>query len=135
MGPDGRLLWINSRVETITGYTVDECHAMSDFPLSLVAPQDWKKVREAIAGALHGTTGDDFVFRARRKDGSEFWASADWRPIYGSDQAYLGLRLSVHDVTGGRRRRTSCPRRCASWRRPTRSRRSTWCWRATSGRA
>jgi diguanylate cyclase (GGDEF)-like protein/PAS domain S-box-containing protein len=99
MGPNGRLLWINPRVETMTSYTVEECHSMSDFPLSLVAPQDWKKVREAIAGALHGTTGDDFVFRARRKDGSELWASANWRPIFGSDQAYVGLRLSVHDVT------------------------------------
>ncbi len=98
--PDGRLLWINSRVQSITGYTVDECHAMSDFPLPLVSPQDWKTVREAIAGALHGTTGNDFLFRARRKDASEYWASADWRPIYGSDAAYLGLRLSVHDVTG-----------------------------------
>jgi PAS domain S-box-containing protein len=99
VGPDGRLLWINSRVQTITGYTVEDCDAMSDFPLPLVSPQDRKKVREAIAGALHGTTGNDFLFRARRKDGSEFWASADWRPIYGSDTAYLGLRLSVHDVT------------------------------------
>jgi diguanylate cyclase (GGDEF)-like protein/PAS domain S-box-containing protein len=100
IGPKEQLLWINSRVETITGYTVDECHGMPDFPLPLVSPQDWKKVREAIAGALHGTTGDDFLFRARRKDRSEFWASADWRPIFGSDQTYLGLRLSVHDVTG-----------------------------------
>jgi diguanylate cyclase (GGDEF)-like protein/PAS domain S-box-containing protein len=97
--PDGRLLWINSRVQTITGYTVDDCFAMSDFPLPLVSPQDWRKVREAIAGALHGTTGNDFLFRGRRKDASEYWASADWRPIYGSDNAYLGLRLSVHDVT------------------------------------
>jgi PAS domain S-box-containing protein len=102
MDPNGRLLWINSRVETITGYTSDECHAMSDFPLSLVAPQEWKKVHEAIAGALHGTSGDDFVFRALRKDGSELWASANWRPIYSPDQAYLGLRLSVHDVTARR---------------------------------
>ncbi len=100
VGPDGRLLWINSRVQTITGYTVDDCDAMPDFPLPLVSPQGRKKVREAIAGALHGTTGNDFLFRARRKDSSEFWASADWRPIYGSDEAYLGLRLSVHDVTG-----------------------------------
>jgi diguanylate cyclase (GGDEF)-like protein/PAS domain S-box-containing protein len=100
VGPDGRLLWINSRVHTITGYTVEDCDAMADFPLPLVSPQDRKKVREAIAGALHGTTGNDFLFRARRKDGSEFWASADWRPIYGSDTAYLGLRLSMHDVTG-----------------------------------
>ena len=99
MGPTGRLLWINSRVETITGYTVDECHEMSDFPLPLVSPHDWKRVRDAIAGALRGTTGNDFVFRARRKDSSELWASADWRPIYGADEAYLGLRLSVHDVT------------------------------------
>jgi diguanylate cyclase (GGDEF)-like protein/PAS domain S-box-containing protein len=100
MGPNARLLWINSRVEAITGWTAEECHAMSEFPMPLVSPQDWHKVREAVAGALHGTTGDDFVFRAQRKDTTQFWASADWRPIYGSDHAYLGLRLSVHDVTG-----------------------------------
>jgi len=99
IGPDGQLLWINSRVQTITGYTVEDCGTMADFPMPLVSLQDRKKIREAIAGALHGTTGNDFLFRARRKDGSEFWASADWRPIYGSDAAYLGLRLSVHDVT------------------------------------
>src|SRR5206468_3880934 len=32
--------------------------------------------------------------------GCELWVGPDWRPIYGSDEAYLGLRLSVHDVTG-----------------------------------
>ncbi len=97
--PRGKLLWINSRVEMLTGYTVEECHAMQDFPLPLVSPHDWKTVREAIAGALHGTTKHDFAYRARRSDGSEFWASADWRPIYSQDGTYMGLRLSVHDVT------------------------------------
>lgn len=100
LNPGGRLLWINSQVEALAGYSVEECHAMPDFPLPLISQQDTKKVQEAIANALRGTTDKDFVFRARRKDGSEFWASADWRPIYyGGQHVYQGLRVSVHDIT------------------------------------
>jgi diguanylate cyclase (GGDEF)-like protein/PAS domain S-box-containing protein len=99
MSPQGKLLWINTRIEALSGFTVQECHAMSDFPSPLVCPHEWPRIHSAISGALKGTLGDDFVFRARRKDGSEFWASADWRPIYGEHGSYLGLRLSVHDVT------------------------------------
>jgi len=79
-----------------------ECHAMPDFPYPLVSQPECQRVREAITGALQGTVGDDFVFRAQRKDGSEFWAAADWRPIYSADGSYVGLRLSVHDVTARR---------------------------------
>jgi len=99
LSPHGKLLWINTRVEAVAGYTPPECHAMPDFPYPLVSPPEWPRMREAMAGALQGTVGDDFVFRAQRKDGSEFWAAADWRPIYGEDGSYVGLRLSVHDVT------------------------------------
>jgi diguanylate cyclase (GGDEF)-like protein/PAS domain S-box-containing protein len=102
ISPQGKLLWINTRVEALSGYTVQECLAMEDFPLRLVSAPEWPRVREAVQGALQGTVGDDYVFRARRKDGMEFWASADWRPIYGEDGLYLGLRLSVHDVSARR---------------------------------
>ncbi len=102
LSPQGKLLWINTRIEAMSGFTPDECHAMPDFPYPLVSPQEWPRVREAISGALQGTIGDNYVFRAQRRDGSEFWASADWRPIYGEDGAYIGLRLSVHDITGRR---------------------------------
>jgi diguanylate cyclase (GGDEF)-like protein/PAS domain S-box-containing protein len=102
MSPQGKLLWINTRVEAISGFTPMECHAMPDFPYPLVSQTESQRVREAITGALQGTVGDDFVFRAQRKDGSEFWAAADWRPIYSEDGSYVGLRLSVHDVTARR---------------------------------
>jgi diguanylate cyclase (GGDEF)-like protein/PAS domain S-box-containing protein len=102
LSPHGKLLWVNTRVEAVSGFTPQECHAMPDFPRPLVTPSEWERVHDAISGALQGTVGDDFVFRARRKDDSEFWAAADWRPIYGEDGSYVGLRLSVHDVTARR---------------------------------
>ena len=52
-----------------------------------------------IRRALRGDTGQDYEFRGKRKDGSEFWAAADWRPIYDSRGGYLGIRISIRDIT------------------------------------
>ena len=37
-GPDGCLMWVNPAVERATGWSVGECHALSDYPLPLVLP-------------------------------------------------------------------------------------------------
>ena len=52
-----------------------------------------------IRRALRGNSGQDYEFRARRKDGPEFWAAADWRPIYDTRGGYLGIRISIRDIT------------------------------------
>ena len=48
---------------------------------------------------MRGNTGQDYEFRAHRKDGSKLWAAADWRPIYDATAQYLGIRISIRDVT------------------------------------
>jgi diguanylate cyclase (GGDEF)-like protein len=52
-----------------------------------------------VRRALRGGSGQDYEFRARRKDGTEFWAAADWRPIYDREGGYLGIRISIRDIT------------------------------------
>jgi len=47
LSPHGKLLWINTRVEAVVGYTPRECHAMPDFPYPLVSPAEWPRMREA----------------------------------------------------------------------------------------
>jgi diguanylate cyclase (GGDEF)-like protein/PAS domain S-box-containing protein len=99
LSPVGKPLWINSRATLLTGYEPDECMAMPNFPVPLAAPQDRDRLAEQVSRALGGTQGADVEFRLRRKDGSEIWVSADWRPIYDVDGSYGGIRISIHDVT------------------------------------
>ncbi|MDB5810275.1 MAG: hypothetical protein JWN94_2397 [Betaproteobacteria bacterium] len=99
IGTEGRLVWINPRVQEMFGYTPDECLAMENFPAALVDPEDVVRTIRQIRQALRGNAGQDFEFRARRKDGTLLWGAADWRPIYGSDREYLGIRISIRDVS------------------------------------
>lgn len=99
ISPEGKLIWINPRVLDMFGYTPEECLATENFPVSFVDEQDATRTVRQIRGALRGGTGQDYEFRGRRKDGSEFWAAADWRPIYDSHGGYLGIRISIRDIT------------------------------------
>lgn len=98
LSPDGRLLWINPSVERMLGYTAAECMAMPDFPLGIIHPEDRAAAVPRLREALSGTVGSGYLFRVRRKDGSEFWASASWQQIYDQQGAGIGLRASIHNV-------------------------------------
>ena len=69
-GPDGKPRWINPSVEEYTGYTVDECMAMTDFAGTLIHPDDLVRVAPEFLKGLQGFRGDDLEFRCVRKDGS-----------------------------------------------------------------
>ncbi|HSQ02989.1 MAG TPA: EAL domain-containing protein [Burkholderiales bacterium] len=99
IGPDGRLIWINPRVTEMFGYTREECYATENFPAPFIGEPDVARTMRQIRRALRGNSGQDYEFRVRRKDGTEFWAAADWRPIYGADGNYLGIRISIRDIT------------------------------------
>ncbi|HEV2007080.1 MAG TPA: EAL domain-containing protein, partial [Burkholderiales bacterium] len=64
-----------------------------------VDPEDVTRTIRQIRQALRGNAGQDFEFRARRKDGSLLWGAADWRPIYSGNKDYLGIRISIRDVS------------------------------------
>jgi formate hydrogenlyase transcriptional activator len=99
IGADGKLLWLNPAVERITGYSVDECMAMPDFPMPIIAEADRQKVVSQMREAVEGSSGYDFEFRVRRKDGLVAWVAASWQPIYDSRGARLGHRSSMRDIT------------------------------------
>ncbi|HSB48091.1 MAG TPA: EAL domain-containing protein [Burkholderiales bacterium] len=99
ISPEGKLIWVNPRVLDMFGYTPEECLATENFPAPFIDEQDAARTVRQIRRALRGNTGQDYEFRARRKDGSEFWAAADWRPIYDNRGGYLGIRISIRDIT------------------------------------
>jgi diguanylate cyclase (GGDEF)-like protein/PAS domain S-box-containing protein len=99
LSAEGKLIWINPRVFDMFGYTPEECLAIGNFPSPFISETDAARTVRQIPRALRGNSGQDYEFRARRKDGSEFWAAADWRPIYDTRGGYLGIRFSIRDIT------------------------------------
>ena len=99
-GPNGRLVWVNPAVERLTGYTVQECMAMINYPLPLIHEDDCEDVAGIIGGFVEDkTSGNDLPFRIQRKDGSVIWGSMSWQPIYDAKGTYSGIRSSIRDIT------------------------------------
>lgn len=99
ISPEGGLIWINPRVTDMFGYTPEECIGTANFPAPFISEPDISRTVREIRRALRGKSGQDYEFRGRRKDGLEFWAAADWRSVYDSHGDYLGIRISIRDIT------------------------------------
>jgi len=96
---EGKLLWVNPSVERMLGYTAAECMQMHDFPLNVIHVDDRTAAETKLREALQGGADSGYLFRAVRKDGSAFWASASWLNIRDSRGRHAGLRASIHDVS------------------------------------
>jgi PAS domain S-box-containing protein len=99
VGPPGRVLWTNPAVQRVTGYSIKEIMAMSDYPSSIVYEQDRDRIERAFRSALKGTTGNEVQFRIVRKDGKVIWVEMSWQPIYDDSGASLGHRESIRDIS------------------------------------
>lgn len=103
-GPDGKLLWVNPAVERLTGYHVQECMQMSDYPMPMVYPTDRARMWELFQTAVQKrTSGNDVEFRVKCKRGRISWMTVSWQPIYNSDRQFIGLRSSVRDISDRKR--------------------------------
>lgn len=103
--PKGELLWVNSSVERLTGYSARECMESKSFPWFVIHPEDLERVKEESRRALRNhTTGSGFEFRIIKKNGMVEWLTNSWQPIYGPGQGevgtpeFLGLRSSLNSI-------------------------------------
>ncbi len=98
LSADEKLVWVNAAVLRITGYTVNECMLLPDFPLTIATPEERLRLEETLQAAVQQQTSElDYEFRAMRRDGSLFWAAASWQPMFDVNHSYQGLRLSIRD--------------------------------------
>lgn len=93
-----RLLWVNPGVARVSGYSVEQCMAMTDYPLPMVHPEDRDRFAQQLLAADH-ECGKDHEFRLLHRDGRVFWATISWQPIFDTDGVKLGRRSSIHDIT------------------------------------
>ena len=99
VGPTGRVLWTNPAATRITGYTIKEIMAMSDYPAPVLYEEDRNRMLRAFRSARQGSTGSDVQFRIIRKDGKIIWAAISWQPIYDDKGDPLGHRESIRDIS------------------------------------
>ncbi len=99
-GTDGGLLWVNPAVERLTGYPVEECEDMADYPLPLIHQDDREDMAQVFRqAAQERTSGNDLSFRIQRQDGATRWMAISWQPIYNAEGICLGFRSSIRDIT------------------------------------
>lgn len=96
---EGRIVWVNPAVERLTGFTVGECIEMSDYPIPIVDPRDQEKMRELIRGALRGSSGNDYEFMVRKKNGQTRWFAVSWQTLINAHGKPVGTRMSKRDIS------------------------------------
>lgn len=97
--PDGRLVWVNSAVERVTGYSPAECLAMDDYPLRMTAADDHKRIIEMLENAKERGSSNDMEFQSLHRKGQRRWMAVSWQPMYNDAGRHLGFRTSIRDIT------------------------------------
>ena len=96
---NGKLIWTNPAIQRITGYSPDECYAMSSFPLDIVHEDDKATVNDGLKMAVGTESKKDLEFRIVRKDGSIRWCAVVSKPATDSKGHNLGFRASIRDIS------------------------------------
>ena len=99
LGVDGDVKWVNPAVERMTGYPVRECLKMAQFPLEIVHEDDRVAMAEYRSESLYEGMNNDIDARVLCKNSDVLWASFSYQPIYDDDDAFLGSRWSIHDIS------------------------------------
>lgn len=99
----GQLIWVNPAVERLTGYSVDACLAMEDYPLQIVDERDRQRMRQWLESARQGSSGPDVEFRIQTTAGKRRWIAIAWQPIFDGKGNPAGFRSSGRDITDRKR--------------------------------
>jgi two-component system sporulation sensor kinase C len=97
--PDGNLVWVNRSVQRMTGFSVDQCWQMPDYPLPIVAPRDRPRMEQMLRDAIAKQSFNDLEFEIVTRDGQPRALAVSWQPIFDDNGTHLGFRTSVRDIT------------------------------------
>lgn len=98
--PEGKLIWVNSGVERITGYTREEYMNDPERLRTIILAEEFNRIASYISDGLKNeNSANDIPFRIRQKGGGIRWASMSYQPIYDAQGKHLGLRSSIRDIT------------------------------------
>ena len=91
-----RTTYVNRRMAEMLGASIGDVLAA---PVSDFVDDEWRQIHaEKLARSRIGL-GDEYEFKFRRRDGSDFWARMSTAPISDESGRYLGSLAMVTDVT------------------------------------
>lgn len=99
----GRLQWVNAAVARMTGYSVQECLDMEDYPLPIVYQDDRRHIEQTLRCAVLGESGNDVEFRFLTKNQQICWGAISWQRIRDDNGVEMGFRTSVRDIAERKR--------------------------------
>lgn len=103
LNEQGDLVWVNPAVERLTGYTVEDCLTMPNYPLAMVHPDDHSIVHGILDTATDGNAGNDIEFRVKTKQGTLKWFAASWQSLKDQRGTKSGFRMSIRDIEDRKR--------------------------------
>jgi PAS domain S-box-containing protein len=104
LAPDGRIVYSSPSCKRITGYEPDEFEVDPSLLIRIVHQEDqhdYKEHHQLVHDEEAGISGIEYRIVAH--DGSERWIEHVCRPLFGTDNRYLGRRVSNRDVTERKR--------------------------------
>ncbi|GEM_PF-154317 len=99
--PEDRILYVNSRMAEMTGYTLEEMNGQAAYRLFLPEkswPGLWEKNRRRMEGLA-----ERYEIEIRRKDGAPVWVEVTATPYRNVSGEVVGTLGSVSDITERRR--------------------------------
>ncbi len=95
---DGKLLWTSPYVESVTGFSVEDCLNSADFLSMVIYKEDYPLVLKHFLEAMQDSEGDGLESRVNKKDGSIIWFSFSWRQLYDEHGSCLGFRTTGQNI-------------------------------------
>lgn len=94
---DDVVLYVNTRISDLTGYTVEEMMGRVAYEL-LLAPDQWPDLQQR--NRRRGEERSEYYeVEVMRKDGSTFWAATHAMPYLDAEGAVIGTLGAITDIT------------------------------------
>ena len=94
---EGKLIYVNSAFQKITGYTTEELFEKNTIPF--VHPDDQEWTMKQCQSLFKGKVFDDVESRIVRKDGEIRWVSSTWKIVHDNDGRPIGIKGKQRDIT------------------------------------
>ena len=94
---EGKLIYVNSAFEKITGYTTQEMYEKNFIPY--IHPDDQGWTMKLWEGLFKGEFFEDAEFRIIKKNGEIRWSSSTWKLVINSDGKKIGIQGKQQDIT------------------------------------
>ena len=100
LDPEGCLVYISPSCKRITGFSPEEFVADPELMSSIIHPKDRPIFDEHLRLVHSETAGvESMEFRITTREGKECWIEHICRPLFGTNNQYLGRRVSNREIT------------------------------------